>query len=59
MKHIHVKYHYVRELVTDEELTIMQVRSANNAANILTKPLAHGDYLCLCMMLGLRPTSIK
>jgi Reverse transcriptase (RNA-dependent DNA polymerase) len=59
MKHIRVKYHYVRELVTDEELTITRVRSADNAADILTKPLARGDYLRLCTMLGLRPTSVE
>ena len=59
MKHIRVKYHYVRELVTDEELTITRVRSADNAADILTKPLARGDYLRLRRMLGLRPTNVE
>jgi hypothetical protein len=39
VKHIRVKYHYVRELVTNKELAVHRVRSADNTADILTKPL--------------------
>jgi hypothetical protein len=54
VKHICVKYHYVRELVSDGELMVTRVRSADNTADILTKPLARNDYLRLRVMLGLR-----
>jgi Reverse transcriptase (RNA-dependent DNA polymerase) len=57
VKHIRVKYHHVRELVTDGELTIARVPSAENTADILTKPLNKADLLRLRVRLGLRPLS--
>jgi hypothetical protein len=47
MKHICVKYHYVRELVTNKELAVHCVRSADNTADILTKPLSRTDSVRL------------
>jgi hypothetical protein len=39
VKHIRVKYHHVRELVSDGEIKAIQVRSTNNVVDILTKSL--------------------
>jgi hypothetical protein len=53
VKHVHIKYHSVRDLVAKGDLTINRVRSCDNIADILTKPLARSDFQCLCRYLGL------
>jgi hypothetical protein len=53
VKHIRVKYHYVRELVANSEVAIRRVRSADNWADIFTKPLNRTDYVRLRHSLGL------
>jgi hypothetical protein len=53
VKHIRVKYHSVCELMTNGVLTVTRIHSCNNTADILTKPLAQPDFLCLCNYLGL------
>ena len=52
-KHIRVRYHSVREMVTRNEISIARVCSNDNAADILTKPLNHSDFLRLRSRLGL------
>jgi hypothetical protein len=54
IKHIRFKYHYVREQVADHEVVIQRVRSSENIADILTKPLARLDFARLRHYLGLR-----
>jgi hypothetical protein len=54
VKHIRVKYHSVRDLVAKGDLTINRVRSCDNVADILTKPLARSDFQRLRGYLGLR-----
>ena len=53
VKHIRVKYHYIRELVSDGEVKATRISSSDNIADILTKPLARADYLRLRSHLGL------
>jgi hypothetical protein len=53
VKHIRVKYHYIRDLVADGEIKVTRVRSADNIADILTKPLGRADYVRLRGRLGL------
>jgi hypothetical protein len=52
VKHICVKYHYVRELMTRGELKVKRIASKDNIANILTKPLAKTDFVQFCLSLG-------
>jgi hypothetical protein len=47
VKHIHIKYHHVHELIADGDLTITHVSSADNTADALMKPLNKSDFLCL------------
>jgi hypothetical protein len=53
VKHIHVKYHSVRDLVAKGDLTVNRVRSCDNVADILTKPLARSNFQRLRGYLGL------
>lgn len=56
LNHIRVKFHYIRELVDDSSVSLLRVRSSDNTADILTKPLARGDFLRLRQYLGIRHT---
>jgi hypothetical protein len=53
VKHIRVKYHYVRQQVEEGEIAIARTRSADNVADILTKPLGRIDFMRLRGLLGL------
>jgi hypothetical protein len=55
VKHIRVKFHSVRQLVEEGDIKITRVRSADNTADILTKPLGRSDFLRLRQYLGIRP----
>ena len=54
VKHIRVKYHVIREMVENGEVAVTRIRSSDNTADILTKPLARPDFLRLRHGLGLR-----
>jgi hypothetical protein len=56
VKHIQVKFHHIRELVDDGSISLLRIRSTENTADILTKPLARGDFLRLWHYLGICPT---
>ena len=47
VKHIRVKYHYIRELVVSGEIAVVRIQSLDNPADILTKPLGQVDFLQL------------
>jgi transposase InsO family protein len=57
VKHIRVKFHSIRELVRLGDTTISRVNSADNIADILTKPLGRVAFERLRLMLGLRPVA--
>jgi hypothetical protein len=44
-KHIQVKYHYVRECVLTGQIKMQRVSSADQHADVLTKPLAEEPFL--------------
>jgi hypothetical protein len=58
VKHIRVKFHYVRELVASGELAVTRVRSCDNTADILTKALNRTDFVRLRQYLGLKVTPV-
>ena len=48
-KHIDIKHHFVREKVHDGTVHLQEITSAENVADILTKPLplpAHSRHTC-------------
>jgi len=54
VKHIQVCFHYIQDMVDDGELKVTRVSLAGNTADVLTKPLSHSDFQCLCHYLGVR-----
>ena len=59
VKHIRVKLHSIREYIAFGEIRIVRVRSEDNTADILTKPLARPDFLRLRGYLGLRSVGTR
>jgi hypothetical protein len=54
VKHIRTKYHYVREQVLDSQLKVTHIHTKDNAVDIFTKPLGHGDFKRIQYFIGLR-----
>jgi hypothetical protein len=43
-KHISVKYHFIRKLVSDEVIAVKFVKGVHNIADVFTKPLTGPKY---------------
>ncbi|MCO5550608.1 hypothetical protein L7F22_004096 [Adiantum nelumboides] len=54
-KHIEVHYHYVRERLLAEEISLAYVPTQNNLANLFTKALFCEKFKALFKALGLLP----
>ena len=53
MKHINVKYHYIRECIEDGHIEVVQVDTNDNIADIFTKPLGKVKFIGFRDQLGL------
>ena len=58
-KHIDIKYHYIRQLVDDKDVSIQYIPTAEMAADILTKPLATNAFERGRQLLGMYDCSCK
>jgi hypothetical protein len=52
-KHIDIRYHFVRDAVNSGAISVTYVASADNIADLLTKPLARAKHKELASSLGL------
>ena len=52
-KHIDAKYHYIRELVSNGEISLQHCRIEEQFADILTKPLGQKSFNYLRKCLGM------
>ena len=59
VKHIRVKFHHIRDMVSDGELRMNRVRSCDNIADILTKSLGRSNFLRLRTYLSLSDPSLR
>lgn len=53
-KHIDIRYHFVRERIISNEISVTHCASEDNAADILTKPLARPEHTRQLARIGLR-----
>ncbi|KAL1658074.1 hypothetical protein GGF50DRAFT_121205 [Schizophyllum commune] len=44
MKHIDIRYHYIRELVEEKEVELFFIDGNNNPADMFTKNLGHVKF---------------
>ena len=54
MKHIEVRFHHIRELVTEKKLEVRKIDIEVNIADFLAKPLPDQRFGALRTKLGLR-----
>ena len=52
VKHIDIRHHYIRELVKSGAISIKQISSAENPADLFTKPLARDHHHRFLQMLN-------
>lgn len=57
MKHIPIKYHFVREEVAKKNIKVEYIGTKEQIANILTRPLPRETFEYLCQKLGILPSS--
>lgn len=54
LKHVDIRFHFVKELVKREKLKLMYVKSEDQIADMFTKPLRKESLLKFCFMCGLK-----
>jgi hypothetical protein len=54
VKHIDIRHHYIRDLIKSGAITIEQVPSAENLADLFTKPLSRDQHHRLLAMLNIQ-----
>ena len=61
MKHIDIRHHFICECVENREISVLDVPSINNLADLFTKPLSHVTHQCACLSLCLckNPTHLE
>ena len=55
-KHINIRYHFLKDLVEQRVLEVQYVPTAENIADILTKPLQRIKHNLNCRRLSLQPS---
>ena len=53
MKHIDIRYHFIRECIADQSINLKLIGTNDMAADILTKVLAVNKHKHFCQMLGM------
>jgi len=48
-KHIQLRYHFIRELINDGDLSLLKILGSENPADMLTKVVTTTDKLRLCI----------
>ena len=56
-KHIPIKYHFLREQVTNSVVQLNFIPSKEQTADIFTKPLSKNQFKDFCQKLGVIPDS--
>ena len=59
MKHIEVRYHFIRGDVEEGKLSVVYIPTDDNPVDIFTKPLAKAKFQQFVKLLGLGPTNME
>lgn len=59
MKHIEIRYHYIREVIEDGRIEVFFIDGAENPADMFTKNLGHIKFYKFRAQLGLEFYSAK
>jgi len=51
-KHINIRFHYVRDCITNKEFEVKNVKTQGQVTDIFTKPLKHDVFTKIRDMLG-------
>jgi hypothetical protein len=54
VKHIDIRHHYIRDLLNSGDITLEQVPSADNLADLFTKPLPRDQHHRLLSLLNIK-----
>ena len=52
-KHVEIKYHFIRDLVQRRALKLQYIRTDEQIADILTKPLTTKKFVYFCDKIGM------
>ena len=52
-KHIDVRLHFIRDIVSNNEIIVSKIGTADNPADIFTKPIAVVKFQAACEKLGI------
>lgn len=58
-KHIDTLYHFIRDSVEEKRINVLHIRTEEQLADILTKSLAHTQFLKMREKIGLRPVRMQ
>ena len=54
IKHINLWYHFIREAVKDNKITVNYIPTDENVSDIFTKALPRPKFVCFVETLGLK-----
>ena len=54
IKHIHIRYHYIRGVVQQCKVELLFINGTDNPADMFTKNLGHTKFTQFCSTLGLQ-----
>ena len=52
-KHIDVKYHYVRDVISQDKLNVCKISTHDNLADMMTKPVLIAKFELCSSLVGL------
>jgi hypothetical protein len=58
MRHIHIKFFFTREQILQKTINVKYIRSEENHADILTKPLTGSKFLIHRTALGIQAAGV-
>ena len=52
IKHVDVKYQFIRDLIEDKKLQLVKAHMVENSTDLLTKGFSRESFECYCKLLS-------